>query len=80
MVLIRKSIGQAVRRIVQTLIVWDTVIVLAWAGLLSGVLWINGRTGAVGGHLVESGLVGLALLLSLASRFVTRGHRQAGEG
>ena len=52
---------------------------LAWAGLLSGLLWINGRTGVVGGHLVGSGLVGLALFLSLASRFVTRGHRQAGE-
>ena len=80
MILIRKPIGQAARRIVQTLIVWDTAIVLAWAGLLSGLFWINGRTEAVGGHLVESGLVALALLLSLASRFVTRGHRQAEQG
>lgn len=79
MVLIRKAIGQAARRIVQTLIAWDTVIVLAWAGLLSALLWINGRTEVVDGHLVEYGLVGLALLLSLASRFATRGDRQPGE-
>lgn len=79
MILIRKPIAQAVRRIVQTLLVWDTAIVLAWAGLLSSLLWLNARTSVVGGHLVEYGLVGLALFLSLASRFVPRGDRQAGD-